>query len=418
MKEITINAMRLQWHRHKGLILILLLVPAFLGLGFGAVKGTSSGGGKPNQEQSLLNESKSTQYHALQNAYDAQLLQIKSSIYLNLDPAAVPTSYYTIYVESLLPQSDEGRWAGNYYAYLRMNESDFDAMRKIAGNPNLTDAQLEELISVLYNKDISLLQLTVVYPDLKVAQRLGEYQYQRLMKAYEGQKTKTHALHLLGVKHFIRVDEGIPVKLNQKMAVLDDYKKRMEGLAPSVQMAPNSIAAGGALSVRSLAKWGILGTFFGVALSLLGLVALAGREKSITDPRGFAQAEDLRILGYVPSPKAPKYWAKILKAEGVEKGTGHLVASLALQMAASDPPKLVLAGGELPPAAAEELQKVFPELTLFELSDLDAQSAKKMRGASAALLLARVDAAADETVRTLDLLRESGLPLAGILFVS
>ena len=133
-----------------------------------------------------------------------------------------------------------------------------------------------------------------------MADRLADYNYNRIMTAYQNMRKQT-TVWSSSVKSFTTIDSGIVTKLTTLLATVEDQRGRMVTLKPSlVQNAETDPAASPMDLFKSMIKWGILGFAGGIALAAVYALLMAPGSRQISDIREFEDYAGVEVLGFVP----------------------------------------------------------------------------------------------------------------------
>lgn len=423
MKEITLNSIILQLLRNKKITAFLILLPMILGMAFGFIK---SKGGAPQVspvDKTYL-ESKTLQYKAYDESNKAITDYIKNSVYLNIDPKAVPTKTYRIFIAPTSENKDSLSKTGFYYSSAVPESTDYDALKNIIGI-NLNDKYVDELIPVSYSADTGILTIKGIYSDPIIANALADLNYQRIKNLYQNFQNKDHTLMDLGSVTTQTTDSEIPAKLGTLLQQVDDQKSRMNALMPFiVQNDENTPAKTSSGVVSSMVKWGILGLAGGVALSLLFALLKSPGSSIITDIKEFEKQSGLPYLGFLKQSDlslADKLVVGNNKDMAKQIGTIVSRLSLAIDGGNQDINKLLVIGksSEGLNRISKEIEQSIKGVTIHNSEFLKSSNIDELKAADSVLFVDSIRTADKEQLKTLsEYTRKAGKNLLGLILTN
>lgn len=426
MKEITLNAILLQILRRKRLFALVILIPLVLGMVLGVQKSLSPVSSGEQQEEPLSFNYRKTQYDALESLYLSQQKSLKESILLNFDPSAVTTRRHAIFIDDSSrveggAQVQTANEIGYFYSFYKFTSQDYVQFKRILGNASLSDEQVDELVAQAYNDDLNLLTLAAVHEDPAVAEALGNYNYDRIMGIYEAQANKTYELKEIGATTQKKADETIMQRLTLRIEQLDDYKKQMDELRPALVLPTDPSAGVSAGSIlRSVAKWGLLGLFGGLALAFVLAAVLAGRSMMIHDSADLEQLTGRPLLGFIPDGSQKLADRLIFGTVTQKDQTERLLSRLSLDLKDAQAHRLTLI--QLGAASASKLQTTLSdqlketEVELLERFDYDHLS--EIGPDSQVVLVANPMISRSELKNVQELAQKAGARLFGTVIIA
>ena len=424
MNEITLNAIFLQILRRKRLFALILLVPMLLGMGLGLWRGLESSGGPGPWAPGIQTDYHRLQYDAINSLYEAGLEDLENSLLLNLDPSQVHSRRHTFYLDDsakagasgeLVQPSDE---IGFYYAWYKFTQEDYSEFRSILGDPQLTESQIDELVAQAYNNDLNLLTLASIHPDPAIANALGQYNSERIMKIYEAQSDPNHELHLIGDLFLDRADESILTKLNEKTTILDNYKRKMDELRPALLVTSEPAASGSFNSLMaSLVKWGLLGLMGGLALTLVAAAFLAARSDEIHDVDALLKRDlGAPFLGFLPGSSQLLAERLVFGQAEAQPVMDQLLMRLSIDQKKTDDGTLRVVGlGTDIKSLVRALQTGLPGMEIQGIDRLDPMSIRELEATDQVLLVGTPQTARKELRQTVELIRHSGASVSVVV---
>lgn len=427
MKEIALKSILLQFLRRKKLFSLLILFPLLLGMAAGALRSRSSAGPSPGTGRGAEYQYMKRQYDALVSLKDSQQQMITDSILLNMDPAKVAGRRHTFFLEAKTGSAafegdlvTAGR-IGNYYAYYKFTAQDYAAFRQILGKPELAEIYIDELVGQAYNSDLGLLTLAALHPDQAVADRLGEYNYERVIRLYSQNPSKNHTLLLIGDVSLVRTDESISQRLNDRITAVAKAQEQIDALGPrlaAMEIVPD-LNRGGDLA-GSILTWGLLGLLGGLALALVVAAVFAGRGDTVYDTDELGSSLRTEVLGFIPGRRMDL--AERLVFGPVRKNDQYerVLSRLGLELRQTDQQEMTLVspGNTDISEFLGDLQRDLPLARIRQMDRLDRQTLPELRRGSLVLLAEEPSQSRVNIREHMELIRKSGSEAAGIVFVS
>lgn len=420
MREITLSSIIVQLVKNKKITIAILIIPTILGMALGFIKGTGQSGVTPETKSSL--EAKVLQYKAYEDSNTGIIQFIKDSVYLNMDPQSVPTKTYTIFVDTIGMDQLNANKSGFYYSNFRSTEEDYAAYRGILGT-NLEDRFIDELTNVSYYEDTNILTVKAVHPDQAVADRLADYNYNRIMTAYQNMSEADHSLELIGQKSFTTIDSGIVTKLTTLLATVEDQRGRMVTLKPSlVQNAETDPAASPMDLFKSMIKWGILGFAGGIALAAVYALLMAPGSRQISDIREFEDYAGVEVLGFVPGNPMSSLEKLILgKTLPGGEAVSQIIAKLMLALGDKKGGELLLIsdGTKTAQGVMENIRTEMPAFSVESVPSLNNKNIGRLSSVDGVLLLnALTDSDKEYLKMQAGLAKRAGKPVLGVVLTN
>lgn len=414
MREISISSILMQFIKHKKGFSLIILACVLLGAIYGFINEINN---QKNAATIVVDkEDLNSSIEELSLLLDEQTHMLEHDIYLNMNPELVPTSIYTVFIDTTDSLSPNQNNIGYFYSRHRLTESDYSAIKKIIGNSKLENREIDNLISQTYSSDTNLLHLYTIFPDLDIAEKLGDYNYNRILKLRDT-SDEGYDLRLLDKELVVRKDDGLRKEIENRNTLLVNIQNQIDTLNKARNTSsPNSLNLSSLL--KSMIKWGMLSLFGALALTSIVAAGFAGTNQEFDETIEMENYIQANILGFIPSSNPKLFDRMMINKEFKRLGFTEILNQIFVETKRNNSTNIVVIDYSKEPTVYNLLEKELSNKTMNRIVNLSIPELEALKPEDTILFVAPLKTGKQVLKQQINTVKHLGNEVVGVIFTN